>query len=253
MPYNTKQLADIAGISVRTLHFYDETGLLKPNRNKNNGYRSYEEKELLQLQQILFFRELDFSIQEIKRIMSAPHFDMLNTLRDQKRLIELKKNRLNKLIQTIDHTMQKINNHLSIPDTELYGNFSKAEMENFVAEARQKWGQTEAFRQSQVRVKQMGPAGLKSTMAAATKRTTAIAQAMQAQLNPESEPVQQLIAEHYQALHAFYTPTVEIYRGLATLYIADKRFSAYYEAFAPGLAQFMHDAMMAYCALQTQK
>ncbi len=250
MSYTIKKLAIIAGISVRTLHHYDKVGLLKPSRVENNGYRYYEERELLKLQQILFFRELDFSLEEIKQILSSQSFDMRETLRDQKKLIELKKNRLSKLVKTIDKTIKKINKEITMDDKELYGNFSKEEMDTYTEEARQKWGNTKAFKESQVRVKKMGKDGLKKVMEESGMLTVEIAETMKAGLDPTSAKVQTLIAKHYDGLRAFYEPNVEIYRGLAHMYVADERFKANYENVASGLAQFMQDAMIHFADTQ---
>ncbi|OGH92572.1 MAG: hypothetical protein A2534_00695 [Candidatus Magasanikbacteria bacterium RIFOXYD2_FULL_39_9] len=128
MSYSVQQLANLAKVSVRTLHYYDQVGLLSPARTQGNGYRHYEEPELLRLQQILFFRELDFSIEKIKRILSSPRFDMKTALNDQRGLIQLKRNRLDGLINTIDKTIKKINKETTMQDEELYGNFSKEEI-----------------------------------------------------------------------------------------------------------------------------
>ncbi|MFA6391967.1 MAG: MerR family transcriptional regulator [Patescibacteria group bacterium] len=247
MPYTVKQLADLAGISVRTLHFYDQAGILKPDRTKANGYRYYEEKELLKLQQILFFRELDFSIQEIKKIISAPDFDMRTALKGQRKLIELKKNRLERLVETIDRTIQKINKEKNMADQDLYGNFSKEEMDRYTEEAREKWGNTDAYKQSQERVKKMGKAGLNQVLKESGLLTQEIAECMKKGEDPKGETVQKLIARHYDGLRAFYEPNFQIYRGLAGAYIGDDRFKANYEKVAEGLAQYMHDGMIHYC------
>lgn len=136
MNYSVQKLAKLASVSVRTLHYYDEIGLLKPVRLKN-GYRQYGENELLRLQQILFFRELDFPLEEIQRIMNSRYFDMSVALHDQRKLLELKKKRLNGLIKTIDKTLTKINLQNNMDDQELYGSFTKDEMDQYAAEAKE--------------------------------------------------------------------------------------------------------------------
>lgn len=253
MSYTVQQLATLAGVSVRTLHHYDQIGLLSPARVKSNGYRYYEEDELMRLQQILFFRELDFPLLDIKEILSSPSFDMEEALRDQRKLIELKKERLNGLIRTIDKTIKKINNKTNMQDEELYGNFSKEEMEKYTEEARQKWGHTEAYKQSTERVKKMGKDGLNKVLAEAGKLTEEIAEAMKAGEKASGEKTQELIARHYAGLRAFYEPNLEIYRGLAEMYVADPRFKANYEKVAEGLAEYMRDAMLHYADTQEKK
>ncbi len=246
MLYSVQQLAKLANVSVRTLHYYDEIGLLIPARVKNNGYRSYGETELLRLQQILFFRELDFPLGEIQKILSSPNFDMRAALKEQKKLIELKQKRLGKLLDTIDKTIKKINKQKIMKDEELYGGFTKEEMEKYSKEAKDRWGGTDAWRQSEERVKKMGREGINKAMAEGGKITVAIADCMKEGIAPKSDMVQKLIAEHYNWLRNFYEPNPEIYRGLAEMYVADDRFKANYEKVAPGLAEYMQKGMLVF-------
>lgn len=244
MQYTVQQLATLAGISVRTLHYYDQIGLLEPAGIKKNGYRYYEEGELLKLQQIMFFRELDFPLDDIKRILSSPSFDMRGALEDQRKLIEIKRSRLGKLIRTIDKTIKKINKKINMKDDELYGNFSKEEAEKYAEEAKKRWGHTEAYKQSQERVKKMGREGLEEVLKKAGKLTEEIAACMQGGESATGEKAQKLIAMHYDGLRAFYEPNLEMYKGLAEMYVADERFKANYENVAAGLAEYMRDAMI---------
>ncbi len=244
MTYSINRLAKLAGVSIRTLHYYDEVGLLTPTRLERNGYRQYDEAQLLRLQQIMFFRELDFHLEQIKKIIDSPHFDMRTALTEQKHLIKIKRHRLDRLIATIDKTIKKLNNELNMDDQELYGNFSKAEMNKYTEEARQRWGNTDAFKQSHDRVKKMGKAGLAKILKESGELTQEIAAAMKAGLDPKTDAVQVLIARHYEGLRAFYEPNLEIYKGLATMYVDDPRFKANYEKVAHGLAEFMRDGML---------
>jgi DNA-binding transcriptional MerR regulator len=250
MNYSVQKLAKLASVSVRTLHYYDEIGLLKPVRLKN-GYRQYGENELLRLQQILFFRELDFPLEEIQRIMNSRYFDMSVALHDQRKLLELKKKRLNGLIKTIDKTLTKINLQNNMDDQELYGSFTKDEMDQYAAEAKERWGHTEAYRQSQERTKHFTKDDwkkLKDGMDAFMKKIVATMDK-----GPKSPEFQKLISEHYNNLRMFYKPNLKMYRGLAEMYVADPRFTAYYENYAPGLAKVMKEAMIAYCDTHEQK
>lgn len=253
MSYTVKQLALLASISIRTLHFYDEIGLLKPALVKGNGYRVYEENELLKLQQILFFRELEFSLEEIQMIVDDPKFNMLDALQDHRKSIAIKKRRLDGLLKTIDKTISKVQHKKNMKDEELYGSFTKEEMEKYQEEARKKWGHTDAFKQSQERVKKMGKDGLNEVLKESGKLTEEIASCMKSDEHPESEKVQILIAQHYEGLRAFYEPNLEMYRGLGNMYVADERFKATYEKIAEGLAQFMRDAMIYYCNVKEGK
>lgn len=245
MSYTVQQLATLAGVSARTLHYYDEVGLLQPAGIRRNGYRYYEEKELLLLQQILFFRELDFSIDEIKRILSSPSFDMTRALQHHRRLIELKKNRLNRLLKTIDTTINTIHHTTHMDEKQLYNNFNQDEINQYAAEAKERWGHTDAYRQSQERTKNWTKEDYARIKHDADTWMKHFATHMKHK--PDSDVVQELIDQHYNALRTFYEPNLELYRGLAEMYISDERFTSYYERYAVGLAQFMHDAMIAYC------
>lgn len=244
MIYTVQQLAKLAGVSVRTLHHYDQIKLLSPVRQAN-GYRQYAEAELLKLQQILFFRELDFPLEDIKRIMSDSKFNMKTALDDQKKMLELKKKRLSGLIKTIEKTMLKITNQTTMNDDQLYGSFSNDEVDQYAAEAKQRWGNTEAYKQSQERVKKMGKEGMQKVKEAGEQLCRELADSMN--LSPADEKVQALVQRHFDGLRAFYEPSLEMYRNLGEMYVDDTRFTAYYDKFAPGLAVFLRDAIRVYC------
>jgi DNA-binding transcriptional MerR regulator len=251
MSYTVQQLAKLAGVSVRTLHHYDQIGLLKPARIENNGYRKYEERELLQLQQILFFRELDFPLEEITRVMSSSGFNMKVALSDQRKLIELKKKRLTGLIKTIDKTINKLNQQNKMKDEELYGSFNKDEMDQYAEEAKQRWGHTEAYKQSQERVAKMSKEDMQLLKENGEKWCAKLATMMD--LSPKSPEIQEMIEQHYQGLRTFYEPNLKMYRGLGDMYVADARFTAYYDKHAPGLAKFLREAMHYYCEVHGEK
>lgn len=246
MSYTIHQVAEGAGISVRTLHYYDEIGLLTPARVKSNGYRQYEQEELLKLQQILFFRELDFPLNEIQKILSSPTFNTQQALRDQKKLLELKRKRLNGLLKTIDKTITSIVKKTTMSDKDIYGSFNNDEMDQYTKEAKERWGNTEAYRQSQEQVKKM----TKEDFARVQKENDELLLKIIAVMDkePGSPEVLTLIAQHYNSLRTFYEPNLKLYHGLADMYISDPRFTAFYEKRHEGLAQFMHDAMIAYCS-----
>jgi len=247
MPYTVHQLAELANISARTLHHYDQIGLLKPFR-ATNGYRHYNENDLLKLQQILFFRELNFPLTEIKEILTAKDFNMMHALQDQKKLLSLQKKRLGKLITTIETTIHKINQNIPMNDQELYNTFSDNEIDQYAAEAKQRWGNTKAYQQSQVRYGKLTKAQKGELKKQSEKLLQEIASLMK--LPPSAKEVQLLITKHYEGLRNFYDPNPTIYRGLANMYIEDSRFTAHYEQYAFGLAQFMHDAMIVFCDAQ---
>ena len=137
-----KEFADFTGVSVRTLHYYDEIGLLMPAFvDKTTGYRFYDEKSFLRMQEILFYRELDFSLKRIEEILSSPNYDKRKALNEQKQLLTLKKERL---ISAIDGVVKGEN---------VMAAFDNSEFEKYKAEAREKWGNTDAYKEHAERTK----------------------------------------------------------------------------------------------------
>jgi DNA-binding transcriptional MerR regulator len=244
MSYTINQLAKLANISVRTLHHYDAIGLLHSGRNARNHYRIYEEADLLKLQQILFFRELDFKLEDIQAILESPNFDMARALADHRQMIVLKRKRLNALIETIDMTLNKITNKKSMKDEELYDAFSDEEMKELAAEAKERWGSTDAYKESIAKVGKM----TKTEMEAVKQEWDALLQKGVAlvELNVASDEVQAYIASYYQHLSKFYAPSKEIFEGLAQMYIDDPRFTATFTKHHPQLPRFLHDAMIVF-------
>ncbi len=245
MSYTVNQLAQLACISVRTLHYYDEIGLLVPSTIAKNGYRHYEDKELIRLQQILFFRELDFPLEEIKRMLDRPDFQVVEALRSHKRLIKLKRERLDGLIHTIDKTIKRMNNHQKIKTEELYDAFKDDDVKQYQEEVKNRWGNTDAYKQSQAKVSKMTKAQMEELKKKGKEHTQAIADNMHKGV--DHPDVQALIKKSHDGVNFFYECSIEMFRSLGQMYVDDPRFTVYYEKFAPGLAVFMRDAIDYYC------
>jgi len=245
MAYTIKQLAKLANVSVRALHYYDEVGLLKPQRMKKNDYRQYEHRELFRLQQILFFRELDFPLEEIKRIIDQPDFDIIRSLDDQKALIKLRQKRLGKLVYTINKTIKHMKKEKTIKDEELYDAFKDDDVKQYQEEVKERWGNSDAYKQSMARVSKMTKAEMDKMKEDGNKFTQLLADSMDKDVH--GEEVQALIAEHYQGTQFFYDCPLEMYRNLGNMYVDDPRFAAYYDKFRPGLAVFVRDAINIFC------
>lgn len=243
MTYTINKLAKLGGISVRTLHYYDEIGLLKPSYIGENGYRYYKEKELIRLQQILFFRELEFPLLQIKEMLNSPKFDPIQALEDQKKLIQLEKDRLDTLIITITSSIQHMKNKTTMQDEELYGGLSKQQIEEYKEEARQKWG-ADTVAQSENRMKNWTKADFDRIQKEADDIYTSIVSLMDK--GPESDEVQFHIDRFYKHMQNFYDCSYEIFRSLGNLYVEDKRFTAFYDKYHPELAAFMQKAMAYY-------
>jgi DNA-binding transcriptional MerR regulator len=251
MNYTVQQLAKLAHVSVRTLHYYDQVDLLKPSFVAKNGYRYYQQKELIRLQQILFFKELDFSLKDIQSMLSKPDYSVVEALKDQKKLMRLKKDRLDELIKSIDKTIKNMTNNQKIKDEELYDAFADDDVKQYQQEVKDRWGNTDAYKQSMAKVGKMTKAEMEKLKADGKALTQKIADNMDKGFdNPD---VQELIAQAHQGVNFFYECSLEMYRNLGNMYVADPRFAAYYEKFRPGLAKFMQQAINYYCDVNSKK
>lgn len=242
MTYTVHQLSKLAGVSIRTLHYYDDIGLLRPSFVRSNGYRVYEEKEVVKLQQILLFRELEFPLEQIKEMISAKKFDMKAALRDQRKMLEMKKDRVNRLLEVVD---RQLKGGEYMTNKHAFGVFADTQMEEYKEEARKRWGNTEAYKQSAERTKHWTKEDYRRIAEEGTKFTEALAKLMDRGI--ADEKVQQMIAKHYEGIKVFYDCPIEMYRNLGAMYVDDPRFSAYYDKFRAGMAAFMKDTIAYYC------
>lgn len=246
--FTINQLAHLAGITVRTLHYYDEIGLLKPLRIASNGYRYYGQAELETLQQILYFRELDFSLSEIKKMMGSRQYDALSAMQDQKKLLELKKQRLEAIIQTLSTTINTMKGGGNM-NNDVFDSLSDKQLEEYKEEAKQRWGNTEAYKQSVERSKNWTKEDIMRVQQEWGKLLTAVADTMDN--GADSPEAQKAVADIYQHLYQFYDPSLEMFQGLGQMYVDDLRFRETFEKVKPGLAEYTRDAINVY--VHTQK
>jgi DNA-binding transcriptional MerR regulator len=243
--YTVKAVADMASVSVRTLHHYDHIGLLKPTSTSPAGYRLYADTDLGRLQQVLFFRELGFGLQEIKAIVDSPSFDRREALRAHRRFLIEEQKRFGRLVDLVDRTIDTLERGTSMSDRERFAGFDEAKHEEYREEARQRWGQTEAYQESERRTARYSKADWDVIKAESEEITRVIAAL--SERDPADPEVQRWIARHHgQINQRFYTCPPEIYRGLGDMYVDDPRFTAVYDSVKPGLARFMRDAMHVY-------
>jgi DNA-binding transcriptional MerR regulator len=237
-----KRLAKLAGVSVRTLHYYDEIGLLRPSRSAGNSYRRYDERAALRLQQILFYKELGLSLDEIGQVLDAPGFDVLRALEEHRRALEGRLGRLRTLLGTVERTIAHLKGEQTMDTQGMFAGFSDEEQARYEQEAEQLWGET--VRESSRRWKTYS----------AEKKAQIVAEAGQiytelvAHLDepPGSPAVQALIGRWHQNLRYHYEPTPEILRGLAGAYVEDARFRATFDRIHPRLAEFVRSAVEVY-------
>jgi DNA-binding transcriptional MerR regulator len=244
MVYTVKQIAELARVSIRTLHYYDEIGLLEPSRVGENGYRYYEDEALFRLQQILFFRELDLSLRQIKAILDLPNFDLVAALQTHRAGIEAKIRRLNGLINTIDSTILHFTGEVEMSKSKLFEGFSEEEEKRYAQEAREKWG-AEEVDASYKRWNRYTPhkqAAIKAEGGAIYQDLAALTDQ-----DPASPEVQQVIGRWHQHMRHFYEPSVERLRGLGQLYVEHPDFARNFREFHPDLPEFMRSAIEHYC------
>lgn len=241
--YTVKQLSKLAGVSVRSLHYYDEIGLLKPSWLGSNGTRHYEEEALLKLQQILFYRELDLSLDEIKAIVGRPDFDVLTALRSHKGALQGRVERLNRLIQTVDNTIEHLKGNESMNAKGLFEGFSEEEQEKYALEAEQMYD-PETVRVSNRKWKAYPPAEKERILAEGKAIYVDLIAAMPK--GATSAEVQTLIARWHQHMQYFWSPNDEQLLGLVDGYNEDARFRANFDKMHPKLAEFMRAAVKVY-------
>jgi len=243
--FSIKQLSEMAGVSVRTLHFYDQIGLLTPQRMRENNYRFYTHDSLLQLQQILFYREMEFSLDQIKEILNQPDFNVIEALQTHQEAIKSKITRMNTLLQTVENTISHLKGQNSMNQTQFFKGFSEQEQAEYEKEAAQKWD-PELVHESNRRYKNLSQLEKDELAQKGETITLAIRNAMPKGANaPE---VQHLIGDWQKHIGFFYSCSDEILLGLGKMYVEDKRFKAFYDRIDPNLAQFLYDAIKIYCA-----
>ncbi len=247
--YTVSMLAKLAGVSVRTLHHYDEIGLLKPSFRTDSGYRKYQREDLLRLQQILFYRELDFSLTGIKDILDDSEYDEVQALKDHRNTIEKRIERLSNLLKTIDKTISHYKEEtMTLTDEELYEGFSKENIERYKKEVDEKYD-PELVKTSRERMSKMSRREWHETKDEGDAITRELADFM-GKASPESKEVQTIIKRHHAWIEKFYPANAETYKGLGMTYKENPEFRAYYDKYKPGLADFLCTAMEFYADSQ---
>jgi DNA-binding transcriptional MerR regulator len=242
--YTIGQVASMAGVTVRTLHHYHRIGLLKPSARTAAGYRLYQERDLLRLQQILFFKEMDLPLAEIRRILDDPDFDPVQALEQHRQVLRGRRDRLARLLGTVDRTIQRlVEDDMTMTDEELYAGFTPEQIERYQREAREMYDPA-LVEESERRVGQMTRAQWNAVQAEGDEVTRGLAALMDRA--PGDAEVQALIARHHAWIEHFYPASAELYAGLGRGYAQHPEFRAFYDRYRPGLADFMAAAMAHY-------
>ncbi|MCK4801772.1 MAG: MerR family transcriptional regulator [Anaerolineales bacterium] len=242
--YTIKEIADLAGVTPRTLRYYDQLELLSPAQIGDNGYRYYDQGSLLRLQQILFFRELDVPLKEIQYLINRPDFQQIKTLESHRVAISDQLNRLYVLLDTLEKTINSLKGEQNMSEKEYFEGFDETRYEE---ETRERWGHTPQYAESQQKwssytkdqKEEIKEEGERITLRMVTENPDA---------SPDDPDVQSAVGEYHVYLNKyFYTCEVGFLRGLADIWVEDPRFEVNYERIREGGAAFVREAVHIYC------
>ena len=250
MEYTVDKLARLGGVSPRTLRYYDQIGLLRPARVTSAGYRVYGEAEVNRLQQILFCRELGMGLAQITQTIGRSGFDRLAALRSHLRALEAQRERTEQLIKTLRKTIQKEMGKATMTDKEKFEGFKKGMIqeneERYGQEIKEKYGE-EKVRRSNAKMMGLSMEEFAEMEDLAEAIRAGLEKAVAEGLSPKEEEGRKL-AEMHKAWLCYVWPeyNAEAHRGVGDLYVADERFTAYYDRATAGCAAFLRDAIHAH-------
>lgn len=250
MKYTIKKLAELAGITTRTLRYYDSIDLLKPNEINQSNYRIYDEKNVDKLQQIMFYRSLEFPLSQIKQILDDPDFSTLKALEQQRQLLLNKQAELAKLLTNIDQTIKSHNGEITMTDTEKFAAFKQQRLKNneteFGAELTEKYD-SETIKKANQKFGNLTEADYQQMQ---TVERTLIDDLVELRKQPDldSPLAEKIYQEHKQWLsYTWPKYTVQAHQGLVEMYLADERFKQYYDKKAGvPVTQLLHDVVLKY-------
>jgi DNA-binding transcriptional MerR regulator len=242
-------LAELAGVTVRTLHHYDEIGLVVPSGRTEAGYRTYGSAEVERLQEVLFYRELGFSLDAIQEMVSRPGYDRAAALEQQRYLLERKADHLFAMIDAVDRAIVAHRNGVKMANEdmlEVFGDFDPAEYEE---EAKERWGETDAFKQSAQRTAGYGKAEWQAIKDESEGIYRSFGELMAAGISAEDARAMDVAEQHRAHISRwFYDCPVEMHAGLGQMYVADVRFQENIDKHGKGLAEYMAGAIAANAA-----
>jgi DNA-binding transcriptional MerR regulator len=242
--YTIKKIAELAGVSTRTLRYYHQMGLLPPAALGENGYRYYDRKSLLKLQQILFLREFDLPLKDIQEILDRPDYDPLQALMTHREGIQKRISRLNQLLSTLDTTIKTFTGDETVEDKDLFAGFDHSRYEG---EVQKRWGKTVQYQESQQKwnsYSQKEKTSIQQLGNELAKRMVTD----DPEASPDAPDIQRAVAEYHDYLNKyFYTCDADQLRNLADMWADDPRFAVNYESIREGGAAFVREAVHIYC------
>ncbi|MEW2412665.1 MerR family transcriptional regulator [Streptomyces sp. NPDC046866] len=249
MSYSVGQVAGFAKVTVRTLHHYDEIGLLCPSSRSGAGHRRYDDADLDRLQQILFYRELGFPLEEVAALLDDPDADPREHLRRQHALLSDRIDRLRQMAKAVEHAMEAHKMGINLTPEEKFEVFGDFDPDQYAAEAQERWGDTEQYKESARRSASYTKEDWQRITEEANGIHGRLAALMDSGAAAGSEAAMDLAEEHRGWLNRnHYTCAYEMHTCLGEMYVSDERFAAFYEAIHPGLAVFLRDAIVANAA-----
>ena len=252
MSYSVGQVSAFAGVTVRTLHHYDEIGLLRPGGRSHAGHRRYEDADLDRLQQILFYRELGFPLDEVAALLDDPDADPREHLRRQHELLTGRIARLQEMAAAVEQAMEARKMGINLTPEERFEVFGDKDPEQYAEEAEERWGGTEAYAESQRRAATYTKEDWKRLQAEVDDWSERYAALVAAGEPSAGEAAMDLAEEHRQHISRwFYDCPYEMHRCLGDMYVSDERFKAFYDAMRPGLAEHLRDAIKANASRHT--
>lgn len=246
------ELVKLSGVSARTLRYYDEIGLLRPSAVAENGYRQYSQEDIDRLQQILFYRELDFKLEEIKKLLDHPDYEVKEALKKQSELLQKKRRYIDDLLITIEQTIQTMEGELKMTNEQKFDVFKNKLIDenekSYGQEIRDKYGEAQV-KASNKKFRDMTEEQYNAMQQLEHQLFERLKEALVS--GDVTSDVAMEAAELHKRWLSFswvkYTP--EAHRGLAQMYVSDERFTAYYdERVGPGATQFLHDVIAVYAA-----
>jgi DNA-binding transcriptional MerR regulator len=248
---NVGQVAELAGVTVRTLHHYDRIGLLSPSGRTSAGYRQYSPADLDRLHQVLLYRELGFPLEEVATLLDDPSADPEAHLRRQHRLLRDRLERTSAMVAAVEKEMEARSMGISLTPEERFEVFGEHDPAQYDAEVEERWGDTDAYAQSKRKTAAYSKDDWLAIKAEGEDVEARFAAALRAGVAPDSVEAMDIAEEHRQQISRyFYDCSPEMHAGLGRMYVEDERFTAHYEQRAPGLAQYVSTAVQANAARQ---
>lgn len=244
--HTVSEVSRTAGVTVRTLHHYDEIGLLRPSQRSKAGYRQYDDRDLERLQEILFYRELGLALDDIGRLVDNPAWDRAKTLRQQRQLIKQEADRLGAMAKAVDEALRAYEEGRPMDKEqmfEVFGDFDPTEHED---EAKELWGETEAYAESVHRTNRYNNEDWKRIGEESAQINQRLADLFSEGTVPDAPDSLAAAEEHRRHIDRWFYPcSPEMHSGLGEGYVVDPRFTKFWDDFQPGLAVFVRDAFRA--------